>query len=71
MEALNISPALEGLTMQDNEEEPRQELLFSEDESWILGLYDQVQQLQLELALTKAKIQLSGEHRAPKHHHSR
>ena len=34
---------------------------FSDEEKEILGLYDQVQKLELELALAKARTRLAGE----------
>lgn len=40
----------------ENEQPP-----FSEEEQEILNLYDQVQTLELEIALTKARVRLSGE----------
>lgn len=33
---------------------------FSEEEQEILDLYDQVQKLELELALSKARVRLAG-----------
>lgn len=45
----------------DVESEP----IFSKEEQEILDLYDQVQKLELELALTKARAQLASKSRVP------
>lgn len=37
------------------------EPLFSEQEKKLLDMYDQIQKLELEVALTKARVHLAGE----------
>lgn len=48
---------MDDATLQDGTEK---ELSFSEQEKQILDMYDQVQKLELEVALTKARVRLAG-----------
>lgn len=43
-----------------NESDAIKESPFSEQEKEILGLYDEVQKLEVEVALTRARVRLAG-----------